>query len=78
MDIYMQYYDFIIDSLSKNPSYVCTRTARQMSVATDSVAYYHYLVLLAKAYMFKSEEWIRLNLAWIERKYFAMELNRHR
>ena len=47
MDIYMQYYDFIIDSLSKNPSYVCTRTARQMSVATDSVAYYHYLVLLA-------------------------------
>ena len=55
MDIYMQYYDFIIDSLSKNPSYVCTRTARQMSVATDSVAYYHYLVLLAKAYMFKSE-----------------------
>lgn len=27
MDIYMQYYDFIIDSLSKNPSYVCTRTA---------------------------------------------------
>ena len=26
-----------------------------MSVATDSVAYYHYLVLLAKAYMFKSE-----------------------
>lgn len=77
MDIYMQYYDFIIDSLSKNPSYVCTRTARQMSVATDSVAYYHYLVLLAKAYMFKSEM-IRLNLAWIERKYFAMELNRHR
>lgn len=55
MDIYMQYYDFIIDSLSKNPSYVCTRTARQMSVATDSVTYYHYLVLLAKAYMFKSE-----------------------
>ena len=24
MDIYMQYYDFIIDSLSKNPSYVGT------------------------------------------------------
>ena len=55
MDIYMQYYDFIIDSLSKNPNYVCTRTARQMSVTTDSVAYCHYLVLLAKAYMFKSE-----------------------
>ena len=55
MDIYMQYYDFIIDSLSKNPSYVCTRTARQMSFTTDSVAYCHYLVLLAKAYMFKSE-----------------------
>ena len=55
MDIYMQYYDFIIDSLSENPSYVCARTARQMAVTTDSVAYYHYLVLLAKAYMFKSE-----------------------
>lgn len=55
MDIYMQYYDFIIDSLSKNPNYVCTRTARQMSFTTDSVAYCHYLVLLAKAYMFKSE-----------------------
>ena len=26
MDIYMQYYDFIIDSLSKNPNYVCTRS----------------------------------------------------
>ena len=51
----MQYYDFIIDSLSKNPNYVCTRTARQMSFTTDSVAYCHYLVLLAKAYMFKSE-----------------------
>lgn len=77
MDIYMQYYDFIIDSLSKNPSYVCTRTARQMSVATDSVAYYHYLVLLTK-HICLNPRWIRLNLAWIERKYFAMELNRHR
>ena len=55
MAINMQYYDFIIDSLSENPSYVCARTARQMAVTTDSVAYYHYLVLLAKAYMFKSE-----------------------
>ena len=49
MDIYMQYYDFIIDSLSKNPNYVCTRTARQMSFTTDSVAYCHYLVLLVKS-----------------------------
>lgn len=55
MDTYMQYYRFIVDSLSKNPSYVCARTAGQMAVTTDSVAYYHYLVLLAKAYMFKSE-----------------------
>ena len=59
MDIYMQYYDFIIDSLSKNPSYVCTRTVRQKHICL-------------------SPRWIRLNLAWIERKYFAMELNRHR
>ena len=29
MDIYMQYYDFIIDSLSKNPSYVCTPDNRR-------------------------------------------------
>ena len=55
MDSYMQYYRSVVDSLSKNPSYVCTRTAGQMRATTDSVAYYHYLVLLAKAYMFKSE-----------------------
>ena len=28
MDIYMQYYDFIIDSLSKNPSYVRSEERR--------------------------------------------------
>ena len=55
MDSYMQYYRSVVDSLSKNPSYVCTRTTGQMRATTDSVAYYHYLVLLAKAYMFKSE-----------------------
>lgn len=55
MDSYMQYYHSVVDSLSKNPSYVCTLTVGQMRTTTDSVAYYHYLVLLAKAYMFKSE-----------------------
>ena len=55
MDIYTQYYHSVVDSLSKNPSYVCTRTITRMASTTDSVAYYHYLVLLAKAYMFKSE-----------------------
>jgi len=55
MDTYMQYYALMIDSISKNPSYVCTETFRQMAATTDSVVYYHYMILLAKAYMFKSE-----------------------
>lgn len=55
MDIYMQYYRSVIDSLAENPSYVCTRTTARMAETTDSVAFHHYLVLLAKAYMFKSE-----------------------
>ena len=41
MDIYMQYYDFIIDSLSENLSYVCYSTARQMAVTKGSWAFYH-------------------------------------
>lgn len=55
MDVYMRYYQSVTDSLSKNPRYVCVQTARQMAATTDSTVYYHYMMLLAKAYMFKSE-----------------------
>lgn len=55
MDIYMQFYQSVIDSMSKNPSYVCMETIRQMDATDDSVTYYYYAMLLAKAYMFKSE-----------------------
>lgn len=55
MDAYREYYRSVIDSLSKNPAYACARTVARMESTTDSMAYYHYLVLLAKAYMFKSE-----------------------
>ena len=41
MDTYMQYYALMIDSISKNPSCVCTETFRQMAATTDSVVYYH-------------------------------------
>lgn len=54
-DIFLQYYHSVADSLSKNPGYVCVETVRQMAVTEDSVVYYHYMMLLAKAYMFKSE-----------------------
>lgn len=55
MDTYLQYYHLITDSLSKNPRYVCVETTKKMAVTKDSVAYYHYMMLMAKAYMFKSE-----------------------
>lgn len=55
MDRYMSYFQSVVDSLSKNPRYVCSHTFRQMAEAGDSTAYYHYMMLLAKAYMFKSE-----------------------
>lgn len=55
IDIYMEYYRSVTDSLSKNPSYVCLETLHRMAATSDSTAYYHYMVLLAKAYMFKSE-----------------------
>ena len=54
MDIYMQYYDFIIDSTVKN-LIMYVPDCQANAFTTDSVAYCHYLVLLAKAYMFKSE-----------------------
>ena len=55
MDDYMQFYHSIVDSLSKNPSYVCHATLRKMETTCDSMTYYHYITLLSKAYMFKSE-----------------------
>lgn len=55
MDRYVHYYRSVVDSLSKNPRYVCSETVRRMVGAGDSTAYYHYMMLLAKAYMFKSE-----------------------
>lgn len=55
MDAYMHYYASIVDSLSKNPVYVCRETRKRMETVEDSMAFYHYKVLLAKAYMFRSE-----------------------
>lgn len=54
METYMRYYYSVVDSLSKNPRYVCAETVRQMEATKDSTVYYHYMMLLAKAYMFKS------------------------
>lgn len=55
MDLYKRYYASVVDSLSNNPRQVCTKTLRQMSTVGDSLVYYHYMTLLAKAYMFTSE-----------------------
>ena len=55
MDIYMQYYDFIIDSLSKNPSYVCTDC--QAKCRLPQIVWRITIILFfwQKQYMFKSE-----------------------
>lgn len=55
MEIFMDYYRSMTDSLSANPRYVCQHTASRMAAVEDSTAYYHYMMLLAKAYMFLSE-----------------------
>ena len=36
------------------------------------------ILFFGKSIYVLNPRWIQLNLAWIERKYFAMELNRHR
>ncbi|MDE5676335.1 histidine kinase [Phocaeicola sp.] len=55
MDLYKRYYASVVDSLSNNPRQVCTKTLRRMSTVGDSLIYYHYMTLLAKAYMFTSD-----------------------
>ena len=80
MDIYMQYYDFYnLISLSKKilVMYVPGLPGKcRLPQIVWRIAI--ILFFLAKSIYVLSPRWIRLNLAWIERKYFAMELNRHR
>jgi len=54
-DTYLQFYQEVNDSLSKNPRYVCAEAQKRMTATTDSTTYYHYVMLLAKAYMFRSD-----------------------
>lgn len=54
-DTYLQFYQEVNDSLSKNPRYVCAEAQKHMTATTDSTTYYHYVMLLAKAYMFRSD-----------------------
>lgn len=55
METYQDFYRSMTDSLSGNPRYVCSNTISRMAAVEDSTVYYHYMMLLAKAYMFLSE-----------------------
>lgn len=77
MDIYMQYYDFIIDSLSKNP-YMYVPGLPGKCRLPQIVWRITIILFFWQKHICLNPRWIRLNLAWIERKYFAKELNRHR
>lgn len=77
MDIYMQYYDFIIDSLSK--ILIMYVPGLPGKCRLPQIVWRIAIILFFwQKHICLSPRWIRLNLAWIERKYFAMELNRHR
>ena len=54
-DTYLQFFQEVNDSLSKNPRYVCAETQKRMAATADSTTYYYYMMLLAKAYMFRSD-----------------------
>lgn len=54
-DTFVQFYQSVNDSLSKNPSYICAEVKAKMAETDDSTTHYHYAMLLAKAYMFKSD-----------------------
>lgn len=53
-DEFISFNETITDSISKNSDYVCAETLKKMVGTKDSMLYYRYAVLLAKAYMFKS------------------------
>lgn len=53
-DTFVDFTRSVDDSISKNPGYVCAEARKRMAETDDSTTYYHYVMLLAKAYMFKS------------------------
>ena len=44
-DTYLQFYQEVNDSLSKNPRYVCAEAQKRMTATTDSTTHYHYVML---------------------------------
>lgn len=55
LEEFSRFYKSIADSISKNSDYVCMETQKKMAATHDSAMYYHYAIVLAKTYMFKSE-----------------------